>query len=101
MAVVHKGETITPAKKEAGSEGGLLGKLSQMAKQAASFSPMGMMSKGLGSLFGGGEKKDDPQILLLKEINANLKKYLENPVPAIVDANQAAMAVNTANTYST
>lgn len=105
MAVVHKGEQITPASKVPGSEptgggeggGGILSKLFAKAKESIP-SPMGMMGNAIGGLFGGG--KEDPQITLLKEINANLLKYLANPVPAVVDANQAAAAVNTANTYN-
>jgi len=91
MAVVHKGETITPAKKEAGSEGGLLGTLSNIA--GAAMNPLGMLG---GLLGGGGGGGSDPA--LTKAIE-NLNAVLSSGIMATVSADQAADAVNTANSY--
>jgi hypothetical protein len=94
MAIVHKGETITPAKKEQGSEGGLLGTLSNMA----SASPLGMLADGIGGLFGGGGGDGTSDPALAKAIE-NLNAVLASGIMATVSADQAADAVNTANSY--
>ena len=93
MAVVHKGETITPAKKESGSEGGLLGTLSNLA--GAAMNPLGAIG---GLLGGGGGGGSDPALTkAIEDLNA----VLSSGIMATVSADQAADAVNTANSYKT
>jgi len=90
MAQVHKGETITPAKKESGSEGGLLGTLSNLA--GAAMNPLG----AIGGLLGGGGGGSDPALTkAIEDLNA----ALSSGIMATVSADQAADAVNTANSY--
>ena len=92
MAVVHKGETITPAAKEAGSEGGLLGKLAGLASAAAN--PLGTL---MGAVGGGGGGSDPALTKAIENLNA----VLSSGIMATVSADQAADAVNTANSYKT
>ena len=97
-----KNEIQTSAPTSAGSEGGggMLGKLSDAVSTAASFTPMGMAANAIGGLFGGGGDSGtstDAQAAAIEKLNS----ILEAGIMATVSADQAASAVNSANSYRT
>lgn len=97
QAVVHKGETITPAKKQPGSEGGFGSEILSHLKSAATapLSMLGNVANSIGGALGinGGS---DPE--LVKAIT-NLNAILSSGIRATVSATEAANAVNAANTF--
>lgn len=78
----------------------LLSGIGGAAQSVMSASPMGMLASGIGSLFGGGESggaKDQ----VLADLAQAIKDLQSAPLTAVVSAEQASSAVNTANSYKT
>lgn len=88
-----------PAGGESG--GGILSKLSNAASTAFSMTPMGMAANAVGSLFGGGDDTSSGggSNAELKAAIDKLNNILEGGIMAKVSADQAATAVNEANSY--